>query len=55
VTSNRIGMKTDPLSPGDIFILKLPTLPHFAIFRVNSTEGVTGCGCMTFDYKYSYQ
>jgi hypothetical protein len=54
VTSNRIGMKTDPLSPGDIFILKLPTLPHFAIFRVKTTEGVTGCGCMTFDYKYSY-
>jgi hypothetical protein len=55
VTSNRIGRKTDPLSPGDIFILKLPTLPHFAVFKVVTTEGVTGCGCMTFDYKYSHQ
>ena len=55
VTSNRIGMKSDPLSPGDIVIVKMPTLPHYAIIRVNSTQGVTGCGCMRFDYKYSYQ
>lgn len=55
VTSNRIGRKSDPLSPGDIMILKMPTLPHFAIIKVNSTEGMNGCGCMTFDYKYSYQ
>lgn len=55
VTSNRIGRRSDPLSPGDIFILKLPTLPHFAIFRVVSTEGIGGCGCMAFDYKYSYE
>ena len=55
VTSNRIGMKTDPLSPGDVVILKLPNLPHYAVFRINSTEGVGGCGCMTFDYKYSYE
>jgi hypothetical protein len=54
VTSNRIGTKSDPLVPGDVVILKMPTLPHFAILRVVSTEGVTGCGCMTFDYKYTY-
>ena len=55
VTSNRIGMKTDPLSPGDIMILKMPTLPHYAIIKVNTTEDMSGCGCMTFDYKYSYE
>jgi hypothetical protein len=55
VTSNRIGNRSEPLSPGDVMILKLPTLPHFAIFRVVSTEGIGGCGCMQFDYKYSYQ
>lgn len=55
VTSNRVGMQTDPLSPGDIVILKLRNLPHFAVFKIVTTEGVSGCGCMTFDYKYSYQ
>ena len=55
VTSNRIGRKSDPLSPGDIVILKMPTAPHYAVIRVNTTEGVLGCGCMTFDYKYSHQ
>lgn len=54
VTSNRIGAKSDPLSPGDVVILKLPTLPHFAVFNVKTTEGIGGCGCMTFDYKYSH-
>jgi hypothetical protein len=54
VTSNRIGMKSDPLSPGDVVILKLPTLPHYAVIRVVSTEGTSGCGCMKFDYKYSH-
>lgn len=55
VTSNRIGMKSDPLAPGDIVILKMPTAPMYAVLRVNTTEGVSGCGCMTFDYKYFYQ
>jgi hypothetical protein len=54
VTSSRIGNRSDPLSQGDIVILKMPVLPHFAILRVNSTEGAAGCGCMRFDYKYSY-
>ncbi len=54
VTSNRIGMKSDPLVPGDVVILKLPTLPHFAVIRVNTTEPVGGCGCMNFDYKFSH-
>lgn len=52
VTSNRIGRQSDPLSPGDVVIMKMPTIPYFAVIRVNTTEGVTGCGCMTFDYKY---
>ena len=55
VTSNRIGRMSDPLSPGDVVILKMPTLPHFAVIRINTTEGIGGCGCMTFDYKYSHQ
>lgn len=52
VTSNRIGRKTDPLSPGDVIILKMPNLPHFAAIRVNGTS--VADGRMTFDYKYSY-
>lgn len=53
VTSNRIGMKTDPLSAGDVVILKLPTLPHFAVLRIVETNAAP-CGCMLFDYKYSH-
>lgn len=51
VTSNRIGKQTDPMSPGDVAILKLPNNPHFAVFLIKSTVN----GVITFDYKYSYQ
>lgn len=52
VTSNRIGRKTDPLTVGDVIILKMPNLPHFAAIRVNGLS--VADGRMTFDYKYSY-
>lgn len=52
VTSNRIGRKTSPLVPGDVIILRMPNLPHFAAIRVNGTS--VADGRMTFDYKYSY-
>ncbi len=51
VTSNRIGPRTDPLSPGDVAILKLPNNPHFAVILVKTT----GSGLMTFDHKRSYE
>lgn len=53
VTSNRIGRKTDALKPGDVVILKMPNLPHFAAIRVINNS--TTIGRMTFDYKYSHQ
>lgn len=52
VTSNRIGRKTSALTAGDVIILKMPNLPHFAAIRVNGTTAAQGF--MTFDYKYSY-
>jgi hypothetical protein len=52
VTSNRIGRKTSPLGPGDVVILKMPNLPHYAAIRINGTT--ISDGRMTFDYKYSY-
>ena len=51
VTSNRIGKQTDPLSAGDVAILKLPNNPHFAVFLIKQASN----GLMVFDYKYSYQ
>ncbi len=51
VTSNRIGVETDPLQAEDVVILKLPNTPHFAVFYFKSI----GNGEMRFDYKYSYQ
>lgn len=50
-TSNRIGDKTDPLSPGDVVILKLPNNPHFAAIHIKTTAN----GRMTFDHKRSYE
>jgi hypothetical protein len=52
VTSNRIGRKTSPLAVGDVVILRMPNLPHFAAIRVNGIS--VADGRMTFDYKYSY-
>jgi hypothetical protein len=52
VTSNRIGRLTDPLQLGDIVILKLPNLPHYAAIKVQGISPSTGE--MTFVYKYSY-
>lgn len=51
VTSNRIGRRTDPLSSGDVAILKLPNNPHFAVIHVKET----GNGRMIFDHKRSYE
>jgi hypothetical protein len=53
VTSNRIGRLTSPLTAGDIVILRMPNLPHFAVIRVINLSAALGR--MTFDYKYSYQ
>ena len=53
VTSNRIGRRTAQLQPGDVVILKLPNLPHFAAIRVINLSA--SLGRMTFNYKYSHQ
>lgn len=54
VTSNRIGDETDMLNVGDVVILKMPNLPHYAAFVIRE-RNPGGCGCLVFDYKYSYE
>ncbi|MEM7040960.1 MAG: hypothetical protein AAF570_28610, partial [Bacteroidota bacterium] len=59
VTSNKIGAQTEPLGVGDVVILKMPNLPHFAAIHIKEKDfnepGVGACGCLVFDYKYSYE
>lgn len=52
VTSNQIGDKTSALKAGDIVIVKMVTLPHFAVMRILEKNNVNGF--LKFEYKYTH-
>lgn len=53
VTSNQIGTSAgDPIWPGDVILLKLPVVPHFAAIRIKEKNATDGY--FVFDYKYTY-
>ncbi len=54
VTSNQIGAKSQPLQAGDIVIIKMVTIPQFAIMRICKTFNAQSAG-IVFDYKYTYE